>query len=158
MRTAQRNKATGRGARNLEHFECCSRCLLLSLLLALGAGWRLLGPMRGPIDGSFVITRLHTTSKMRTAQRNKATGRGARDLEQLELPSSRELRERELESESECCCTRCLLLSLLLASCLFWVRLPVNGTMPLTAVQTPLPRTRVPPRGSPLSTPSVLYH
>jgi hypothetical protein len=24
------------------------------------------------------------------------------------------------------------------------VRLPVNGTMPLTAVQTPLPRTRVP--------------
>jgi hypothetical protein len=25
------------------------------------------------------------------------------------------------------------------------VRLPVNGTMPLTAVQTPLPRTRVPP-------------
>jgi hypothetical protein len=62
MRTAQRNKANGRGARNLEHFGCCSRCLLLSSLRALGDGWRLLGPMRGPIDGSFVKTCVQTTS------------------------------------------------------------------------------------------------
>jgi hypothetical protein len=48
------------------------------LLRALSAGWRFLGHMRGPIDGPFVVARLHTTYHFLDAHCTKEQGKRAR--------------------------------------------------------------------------------
>ena len=96
--------------------ECCSRCLLLLIsLLALGDGWRFLGPMRGPIDGSLIRENVradhfvdaHCTKKQ--GKRPRGSVCSMQRSSSSRVPESRELRAQIAVSESECCCLVCFL-------------------------------------------------